>query len=490
MLFNSFGFIFLFLPLTLIVYYTLTRFRAFHLAKLTLIVASLFFYGYWNPKYLLLIGFSIVFNYAFSKWLGKKPSKWSLGFGVAVNLALLGYYKYADFFLENVNAVFGMNMPLLQIVLPLAISFFTFQQIGFLVDSYHGDTKDYNFFNYTLFVVFFPQLIAGPIVHHTDVIPQFQKEKTFQLNHRNVSLGVLIFSLGLFKKVVIADSLALWATPAFDQASSLTMLEAWGAALAYTFQLYFDFSGYSEMALGLGLFFNIKLPVNFMSPYKANSISEFWRSWHMTLSRFLRDYLYIALGGNRKGKTRKYINLFLTMFLGGIWHGAGWTFVIWGAMHGMYNVINHVYRELKKKLFRLPAKKAETAAAREEAPETLWTTIRQGMAVLPYRLITFLSVVVAWVFFRALTVEDAFKVLKGMAGMNGIEYGKLDYLPGGTTELLILGALFIFVSVAPNTIEVAEKMKPTAKWAVFIAVVLVTALLFINREAEFLYFQF
>jgi alginate O-acetyltransferase complex protein AlgI len=489
MLFNSFEFILAFLPITMALYYFIVRFEKLTLAKTVLIIASLAFYAYWDYRYLALLLFSILLNYIVGKILSSKPKKGTLIIGIIVNLSLLGYYKYADFFLENLNKVAGTSYSLLNIVLPLAISFFTFQQIGFLVDSYRGLTKEYNFLNYMLFVVFFPQLIAGPIVHHKEIIPQFQDKNNFKINYKYLVLGLLIFSLGLFKKVVVADSLALWATPAFDQAESLTFFEAWGAALSYTFQLYFDFSGYSEMAIGLAFLFNIKLPVNFMSPYKANNIIEFWRTWHITLSTFLKDYLYIPLGGNRKGKGRKYTNLFITMVLGGLWHGAGWTFIIWGILHGLYNMINHGYRDMKKKLFaRNENKKVnlETAAAKEKASPGLLNKL----SFLPARLLTFFAVVFAWVFFRAETFADAVKVLKGMAGMNGFATGKQTFLPAGNLELLILFLIFLWVSFAPNTIEMAKKLKPNTKWAIFISVVLITALLFITRENEFLYFQF
>ncbi|TLS36662.1 MBOAT family O-acyltransferase [Pseudalkalibacillus caeni] len=489
MLFNSFEFIFAFLPITIALYYLCAKFEKLTLAKTVLIVASLAFYAYWDYRYLALLFFSILFNYLFGKILSYKPNKITLSIGVAVNLGLLGYYKYADFFLENLNQVTGTSYSLLNIVLPLAISFFTFQQIGFLVDSYRGLTKEYDFLNYMLFVVFFPQLIAGPIVHHKEVIPQFQDKNNFKVHHKHLVLGLLIFSMGLFKKVVVADSLALWATPAFDQAESLTFFEAWGAALAYTFQLYFDFSGYSEMAIGLGFLFNINLPINFMSPYKANNIIDFWRTWHITLSTFLKDYLYIPLGGNRKGKARKYVNLFTTMVLGGLWHGAGWTFIIWGALHGLYNMINHFYRDTKKKLLARAGNKRsnlEMAATREDkAPGLL-----EKLSFLPARLLTFFAVLFAWVFFRAETFDDAARVLKGMAGMNGFAVGKQTYLPSGNMELLVLFGVFLWVSFAPNTIEIAKKLKPNAKWAIFISIVLITALMFINRENEFLYFQF
>ncbi|MFA8439727.1 MBOAT family O-acyltransferase [Pueribacillus sp. YX66] len=488
MLFPSFEFLFLFLPITFFVYAFLSKYKWFTGAKVTLILASIVFYAYWDYRYLLLIFFSIGFNYIVGKKLKDNPNKKLLTFGVAMNLGLLTYFKYVDFFLENVNWLTGASIPLLNVALPLAISFFTFQQIGFLVDAYKGRVADFRFTNYVLFVVFFPQLIAGPIVQHKDVIPQFKRKETFQINYKNLTIGLFVFAAGLFKKVVIADSVALWATPGFDEATSLTFYEAWGSALAYTFQLYFDFSGYSEMALGLGLMFNIKLPINFNSPYKANSIIDFWRSWHMTLSNFLKDYLYIPLGGNRSGKLRKYRNLFLTMLLGGIWHGAGWTFVIWGTLHGLYNVINHSFRDIKKRL-QLKTGAMETAAT--QIPEIKsFISIQAVFTNAVARILTFIAVIIGWVFFRAETISDALKVLKGMIGLNGAPFGTLDYLPQGSLELTVLLGLFLWVNFAPNTIEFSQRLKPNWNWALLISLLLITAILFINRKAEFLYFQF
>ncbi len=305
--------------------------------------------------------------------------------GVAFNVLLLGYFKYMDFFILNINRVAHSDIPLMHLALPLAISFYTFQQIAYLVDSYRHETKEYDFLNYAVFVTFFPQLIAGPIVHHSEMMPQFAKLKNKAKNYYNIALGLFIFSLGLFKKVVIADTFAIWATQGFDVAENLNMLEAWVTSLSYTFQLYFDFSGYTDMAIGIALLFNIKIPMNFFSPYKATSIQDFWKRWHITLSRFLKDYIYIPLGGNRKGEVRTYTNLFATFVLGGIWHGAGWTFVFWGILHGMALVVHRLWQKLGFKMNTFLA----------------W-------------FITFNFINIAWVFFRAVNFESAIKVLKGM----------------------------------------------------------------------------
>ena len=349
MLFNSYVFIFLFLPITFAVWRALCARKKLVAAIYWLLTASLFFYGYWNPPYLLLLLASIAVNFVIQKKIAQsRPSPSAKSYmlaGVAANLALIGYFKYANFFAENVASLFGASWHNLDIFLPLGISFFTFQQIACLVDTYHGKLGVMPFRHYALFVSFFPQLIAGPIVLADKIIPQFSDKKIFCLSWKSICVGLTLFSIGVFKKVIIADTFSPWTALAFEAEHPLTLLEAWGGALAYTIQLYFDFSGYSDMALGLASFFNIKLPLNFNSPYKAKSIIDFWRRWHMTLSAFLRDYLYIPLGGNRRGKARRYVNLMATMLLGGLWHGAGWTFVIWGGLHGLYLTVNHFWRE-------------------------------------------------------------------------------------------------------------------------------------------------
>ena len=396
MLFNSAIFIFIFLPITFFIYFYLNKLRLIEASKGFLVFSSLFFYSWWNIVYLPLILTSMLLNYLVGNILAKKnPTKFSrkhiLILGIIANLTLLGYFKYSDFFIENFNLLAGTKLGLLHLALPLAISFFTFQQIAYLVDSYREETKEYNFLNYALFVTFFPQLIAGPIVHHSEMMPQFSNLRNNYLHYRNILLGLFIFSIGLFKKVVIADTFAVWATAGFDGGATLNFLEAWTTSLSYTFQLYFDFSGYTDMAIGVALLFNIKLPINFNSPYKALDIQDFWRRWHITLSRFLKDYIYIPLGGNRKGSFRTYANLLATFILGGIWHGAGWTFVFWGFLHGMALIIHRFW---KKFGFNMPK-------------------------VLAW-FITFNFINIAWVFFRAKEWSDALKVLEGMFDITNI----------------------------------------------------------------------
>ncbi|MBU0633184.1 MBOAT family protein [bacterium] len=486
MLFNSYGFIFLFLPIMFFGYFYLASKRLTTGAKSWLIVGSLFFYSWWNIIYLPLILSSILFNYVIGNTLTResehiKVSKLQLLIlGVISNIVLLGYFKYSDFFIENFNLITNLNLDLLHLALPLAISFFTFQQIAYLVDSYRGETKEYDFLNYALFVTFFPQLIAGPIVHHKEMMPQFGKTLNLVKNYRNIALGIFIFSIGLFKKVVIADSFAVWATSGFDSAATLNLIEAWITSLSYTFQLYFDFSGYTDMAIGAALLFNIKLPINFNSPYKAVNIQDFWRRWHITLSRFLKDYIYIPLGGNRIAEFRTYANLMITFLLAGLWHGAGWTFVFWGFLHGSALIIHRVWQRLT---FRLN-------------PIMAW-------------FITFNFINISWVFFRAKEWDDALRVLRGMFCLDnvmlptflesklfflknhGVEFGRFIQNIGGdsfTVPWVICG--FILILFFKNFNEWTNDFKPNKKILFFTVVVFMTSVLSLTKVSEFLYFNF
>lgn len=365
MLFNSYTYILVFLPAALLVFHALRRMRLHRSSLLSLVVFSLVFYAWWNPVYLLLLVPLTLANFAIATRIARaRDSQPTLAralmiSGVTGNLGVLGYFKYANFFVDNVDRLLGLDWVLAAVVLPLGISFFTFQKIAFIVDSYRGKIDRYDLLEFALFVSFFPQLIAGPIVHHSEVLPQF-RQRSPALNEL-FPMGLTIFVMGLAKKVLLADNAARYATPAFDAAAAgdhLGMWGAWNGVLAYTAQLYFDFSGYTDMAIGAALLFGIRLPLNFASPYKAQSIIDFWRRWHMTLSRFLRDYLYVPLGGNRHGEARRYANLLATMVLGGLWHGAAWTFVFWGALHGAYLVVNHLWRAIRPRL-ALPAKRAQ-----------------------------------------------------------------------------------------------------------------------------------
>lgn len=399
MLFNSSQFILAFLPITFFVYFGLNKMRLVLAGKAWLVFANLAFYSFWNIKYLPLILGSMLFNFAIGTALntGSQSPKYGVSrqnilfFGIATNLITLGYFKYTGFLIENFNQAFGSSVIVPTIMLPLAISFFTFQQIAYLVDSYFLETADYDFLNYGLFVTFFPQLIAGPIVHHTEMMPQFASPKNFVIRYVNVLPGLIIFGIGLFKKVAIADTFALWASAGFDGGAQLNFFGAWATSLSYTFQIYFDFSGYCDMAIGAALLFNIKLPLNFNSPYKALDIQDFWRRWHITLSRFLRNYLYIPLGGNRGSASNTYFNLMLTFVIGGLWHGATWMFVLWGALHGAALIIHRLWHQFD---FRLPSWLA-------------W-------------VLTFGFVNITWVFFRAQTLDDARRVLGGMLDFTSI----------------------------------------------------------------------
>ncbi|MCI0501648.1 MAG: MBOAT family protein, partial [Epsilonproteobacteria bacterium] len=316
-------------------------------AKGFLVFASLFFYSWWNIVYLPLILVSMLFNYFVGYSLGKKATKSILTIGIIGNVTLLGYFKYTDFFIENYNWVLGTDTPLLNLVLPLAISYFTFQQIAFLVDSYRGETKEYDFLNYAVFIMFFPQLLMGPIMHHKEIIPQFQNKRKFFIKWENVSLGLFIFVIGLAKKTLLGDPLTDYAQNAFDHAQELSMIEAWYAAVSYVLSYYFDLSGYADMAIGIGKMFNINIPLNFNSPYKARNFAEYWQRWHITLSRFLGDYVYKSLGGNKRVAWVMYINIMITFFVSGFWHGAGWSFVVWGLLNGVFVVMAHMMRKAK-----------------------------------------------------------------------------------------------------------------------------------------------
>lgn len=484
MLFNSYEFIIVYLPLVFIGFFCLAKYRKSY-AALWLAAASVVFYGYWDPRYVPLLIISVVFNYGLgfklSKTVAKIQASYLLASGIFMNLSLLFYFKYADFFISTVNLSVGTNLPLLNIVLPLGISFFTFTQIAFLVDVKNGKVREYNFVHYLLFVTYFPHLIAGPVLHHAQMMPQFGHDSTYRLQRNLIATGLAIFTLGLAKKIFLADNLSEYVGPVFDNAAKGMMPQfflAWASALAYTFQLYFDFSGYSDMAIGLSLLFGINLPINFNSPYKSKNISEFWRRWHMTLSQFLRDYLYIPLGGNRQGAIRRYINLMLTMLLGGLWHGANWTFVIWGGLHGVYLVINSAWQRVIG-----------------HAGISLFNT---KIASVFSVLLTFTLTVIAWVYFRADSLQAANLILGSMFGLQGWE-DKLQM--NRLRNLLLFSAAIVFL--LPNTQELIAKAikileNLPAKKTNFLMLVAGSVfgslfsflLLMLARKSEFLYFQF
>ena len=409
MQFNSYIFILCFLPLTLIGYFGLNHLGKDRLAKLFLLAMSLWFYGYFNVSYLFIICSSIVVNFAVSKLMEKKGGaikRLLMIAGVLFNVAVIFYFKYYDFFIANINSLFGTDFVLKNIVLPLGISFFTFQQISFIVDAYNGEVKDYSFIEYALFVTFFPQLVAGPIVLHSELIPQFKDRNKWSLDFDNLAKGIMLFVRGLGKKVLIADVFGNAVNWAINQAAAISAGEGALTApeiiilmLSYTFQIYFDFSGYSDMAIGLGLMLNLDIPMNFNSPYKAVSVADFWKRWHMTLTRFLTRYIYIPLGGSRKGKLRTYINTLVVFLVSGIWHGANWTFILWGLLHGIAQCFNKITRGIYENVINA-AKKTPVA------------NIMIGVVKVICWLVTFAFINITWLLFRADSVDMWLKILK------------------------------------------------------------------------------
>jgi len=502
MLFNSYAFLFFFLPLAIAGHFLLGRSRPAYACIFTALT-SLIFYAMWSVGALPLLIGSILTNYLVGRALTSsvRPSavarKALLIAGLAGNLLVLGYFKYALFATKALADSTGLAVPIPEIVLPLGVSFFTFTQIAYLVDAYQGKAQEYDFSRYLLFVTYFPHLIAGPIIHHREMMPQFADSANYRPNGRNLMIGMQFLVIGLFKKVVFADSVAVYGDKIFagSAETQLTFFEAWLGALAYTTQIYFDFSGYSDMAVGLARMMNIRLPFNFASPYQSGSISEFWRRWHMTLSRFLRDYLYIPLGGNRRGPLRRSVNMLTTMLLGGLWHGAGWTYIVWGALHGVFLMINHLWRGTG-------------------------LGIPRGIAWA----LTFVAVVVAWVFFRAPDLVGAWRFVTAMFGGNGISIPPaLGALPFANTlqavgfdfrgmfhnglidpipALSIVGALLAIAFLAPNSQQIIDDADDVTKSVLARAVAAVLrrgiaagaifalALTMIGRESPFLYFQF
>ena len=476
MLFNSYEFIFFFLPITFIIYFWLNKKRLTQASKAWMVFASLFFYSWWNAIYLPLMLGSILFNFAVGSTIthitgtqsSKKrlSSKTMLIFGIVANVLLLGYFKYMDFFIVNINTVFGTNLGLIHIVLPLGISFFTFTQIAYLVDAYRDEVREMDYLNYTLFVTFFPHVLAGPILHHKEMMPQFDAVRNKVFNTKNITAGMYLFAIGLFKKVVIADTFAVWVSCGYGSTDSLTLFTAWATSLSYTFQLYFDFSGYTDMALAVALFFNIRLPINFNSPYKSVNIQDFWRRWHMTLSRFLRDYIYFPLGGNQYGQWRTYGNLFTVFLVGGLWHGASWMFVMWGALHGGAIVLHRMWQSMGFKMH----------------PFVGW-------------FITFNFLNITWVFFRAQEWSDALNVLSGMFGLCGIEdfselveFGGLSTIDLGMMIMVFILGFSIFFT--RNSNQMVSSLRLTKKSMAFGAFLMCVGVLHLSKISTFLYFNF
>ncbi len=487
LLFNSYVFMLLFLPVCLLGYFGLNHLGRYTLAQVFLLAMSLWFYGYFNPRYLVIILLSIVINFLMMKWMGRVRQKRSrqilLLAAIAFNLGILFYYKYFDFFLTNVNALFGSDYTLKHILLPLGISFFTFQQLSYVVDAYRGQVQEYPFLQYASFVVYFPQLIAGPIVTHDELIPQFLDEGKKRFDWDNFERGIYIFALGLAKKVLIADVFGIAANFGFGNIDLLDSTNAILTMLAYTIQIYFDFSGYCDMAIGIGQMMNIDLPVNFDSPYKALTITEFWDRWHKTLTRFFTKYIYIPLGGSRRGTLRTYANIMVVFLCSGLWHGADWTFVLWGALHGLFSVITRHFSGFFRKL-----------------PAFL------------NRCITFAFVNLTWVLFRADTAADAFALFgRIFAGQFGpvspdISYAfllpEIEFVLGPLRIFLFLenhplicaavffGSAMALLLRAKNAYEHMLTDKPTLLRSLWTVVLLVWCLFSFSSVSTFLYFNF
>ena len=423
MRFNSPEFLAVFLPVTWVAWYLLQRAAGIRAGAAWLTLASLGFYAWWDWRFAPLLVLSLLVNFALGRRLAQGAAAGRRGWllaGLAWNLGLLGFFKYWNFFTGTFNAALATSIPALPIVLPLGISFFTFQKIAFLVDAWRGRVRDVRFGDFALFVMFFPQLIAGPIVHHGEFIPQLQDPARWRPDGRRLALGLTLFAAGLFQKCVIADTLAPLADSAFGLAAygtRLRWLEAWVGVTAYGVQLLNDFAGYSHMALGLALLFGLRLPVNFLAPYTAGSIIEFWRRWHLTLSAFLRDYVYIPLGGNRRGAARTYCNLFVVFFLCGLWHGAGYTFVLWGLYHGFWLAAERVYMD---RIGPLPG-----------GPVGWLRTIA--------------TVMVGWVLFRAVDLPHALHLLSAMFGLSSptvVYYDLPSYLIPRNLFFMVCGLMF------------------------------------------------
>ncbi|MBQ7886346.1 MAG: MBOAT family protein [Clostridia bacterium] len=477
MLFNSYVFMLAFLPLTLLIYFLLGRLpERIQLNKAFLVLASFVFYGYNNPSYVPIILCSILVNYALSQMMlaaQKKAVRLPLMLlGLGLNLGVLFYFKYHDFFAENMNAFLGTNFALYRVALPLGISFFTFQQLSYVIDSYRRTVPRYNILDYALFVTFFPQLVAGPIVLHSEIVPQFADPKNRRFNFDNFAPGLFAFALGLFKKVIVADTFGIAVEAGFADALNLNTAEAWFVAVGYTLQLFFDFSGYCDVATGVGLMFNIQIPLNFNSPYKSLNIREFWQRWHITLSRFLTSYIYFPLGGNRKGTLRTYVNLMVVFLASGLWHGAGWLFLLWGLMHGAASVLYRIFRKQYDALH----------------PALQW-------------ILTFGFVIVAWVFFRATSMADALAIVKSMMMMN---FGPIRdsitaafALPGGIRpgyNAIFMMCWYVFSLLSclgmKNVYERTMAFKPTLFNAFTTVILILYVTLSLSNVSVFLYFNF
>ncbi len=481
MLFNSYIFIFLFLPICLLGYFLINKTGHFKIGHLFLLAMSLWFYGYFNPRYLLVIIASVLINYLLYLWIKAWPGrKIPMITGVVINLGLLFYFKYMDFFIDNVNRIFKTDLAFFNIALPLGISFFTFQQISFIVDSYRGEVDSYDFLTYASYVTFFPQLIAGPIVTHDELIPQLQDESKKHFSWDNMAVGLFVFAMGLGKKVLLADVFASAVDYGFGNVPSLGIVNALLVIIGYSFQLYFDFSGYSDMAIGIGRMLNIDLPANFDSPYKSFTINEFWKRWHMTMTRFFTRYVYIPLGGSRKGALLTYFNLFIVFFLSGLWHGAAWTYVVWGVLNGIFCIFCRFFKGFFTRL-----------------PKAVGVVITYG-----YFMFTL-------VFFRAATCGQALDFLRQIWHRNYVaipdtifEAFETPYL----TWLLSGGALqnvmpyiclcfyyalsFYIVFASKNSMEKMAAFSGKKSQLIFTVCIIALSIVSFSGVSAFLYFNF
>lgn len=501
MLFNSFDFLFYFLPFTYVVYFLLNRFHKYQLANFFLTVMSVFFYGYNEISYVWIILGSIALNYLLHRIFGLqgerivKYKKLILLAGILLNLGLLYYFKYFNFSLEILSAITNRTITYAKIALPLGISFFTFQQIGFVVDSYKGDVPKQKFIEYALFVSFFPQLIAGPIVNHDEMLPQFSDTKNRKINVENMYLGARAFIYGLAKKVLIADTIGVAVDWGYNYHYVLDGYNTMLVVLMYSLQLYYDFSGYCDMARGLGYFFNIRIPLNFHSPFKSKNLVEFWKRWHMTLGRFFTRYVYIPLGGNRKGFARTLLNIFVVFLISGIWHGAGWTFILWGFLHAVLQVGTRVWWKLKEKC---------------HFPVVQKSVLRLGINAISISL-CFAFVVLAFGIFRAADLNQALEMGKNMLHMDGfavreelsnplcfkefayvLNFFDLEYFSAKKAwqAYTFLGLVGVITWGCKNTYETEKTHKPGMIAVLFMGILFVWSVLSLPNVSSFLYFNF
>lgn len=503
MLFNSYIFIFIFFPLCITGFYLLNNVDNSDWAKTWLIGLSLWFYGYFNLSYLGIMILSILVNYGLTMWITRfcdenNVKKKIMALGIALNLGLLFYFKYFDFFISNVNSVFGTDYALLGILLPLGISFFTFQQIGFLIDVYRGDIERVSFVDYALFVSFFPQLIAGPIVSWEEMGPGIRNIGKNRFDTERVVRGLNLFILGLAKKVLIADVLGRAVDVGYASLEYMNGLDSFLIMIWYSLQLYFDFSGYCDMAKGLASMLGFELPINFDSPYKAANIVDFWKRWHRTLTRFFTKYVYIPLGGNRKGEARMLVNILIVYFLSGLWHGAGWNFILWGMMHGVMYV---VVRMLQKHLIKERTEKTENIAVKGIL------TVVKGILTI----VNFIYVSMAWVYFRASSISEGTLLIRNILtkSWEGVAYSlsealKLDEIwyavkilhldrfawSQGLVMYVITIVALLITFICPNANYISTKIKPKLAWAICFAILGIWCVLNLSQVSTFLYFNF